>query len=62
MINTIKSKIARLLDEGILYIFGSAFIAQLGALISSILVIQKLAKSSYGEYVAANNIYSYFAL
>lgn len=48
--------------DGILYIFGSGVFAQLCSVLSSVLVIQYLSKTDYGNYVNANNQYSYIAI
>ena len=63
------SKTHKLLDEfksaakkGVFHIFGSSAIAHIGGLLSSVFVIRRLPKSSYGDYVSASNIYSYIAV
>lgn len=47
---------------GLFHIFGSSVISQMGGLISSFLVIRHLSKMDYGNYVSANNLYSYIAV
>ncbi len=49
-------------NEGLFHIFGSSVLAQVGALISSFLVVRWLPKINYGNYVAANNWYSYIVI
>ena len=44
------------------YIFGSSVVAQIGALLSSFLVIRNLSKVEYGGYVSAHNLYSYVGI
>ncbi len=51
-----------LMNDGLFHIFGSSVIAQVGGLISSIVVIRNLPKVDYGFYVNANNVYSYLAV
>ena len=48
--------------EGLFHIFGSQVIAQVGGLISSVIVIRQLEKVAYGHYVSASNLYSYLAI
>ena len=48
--------------KGMFHIFGSSAIAHIGGLLSSVFVIRRLPKSSYGDYVSASNIYSYIAV
>lgn len=51
-----------LIKEGFFHIFGSSVLAQVGSLLSSMIVIQGLPKTEYGYYVNANNLYSYFSI
>ena len=44
-----------------IHIFGSGVLAQVAGLLSSVIVIRRLPKASYGYYVSANNIYSYIS-
>lgn len=48
--------------RGLFHIVGSNVLSQVCGLISSIVVIRHLAKTEYGFYVEANNIYSYFSI
>lgn len=50
------------INKDLLFIFGSGCLSQLCGLISSIFVVRGLSKTSYGEYVQANNLYSYVAI
>ena len=59
MIKTILEKVRQYAKEGIFHIFGSRVISQVGAMISSMVVVRFLDKTQYGHYVDANNIYSY---
>ena len=52
----------QLFREGFFHIFGSSVLAQVGGLISSMIVVRGLPKTEYGYYVSANNIYSYFQI
>lgn len=61
-VENIKTKIAPLVKNGFLWIFGGNFAAQFFGFISSIVVIRNLSKPVYGVYVDANNIYSYIAI
>ncbi|MFR1801789.1 MAG: hypothetical protein ACLSWS_07020, partial [Faecalispora jeddahensis] len=56
------NELRRMVNEGLLHIFGSSVLAQVGGLISSVVVIRRLPKLEYGFYVGANNIYSYLAV
>lgn len=51
-----------LINEGLFHVFGSGVLAQVGGLISSVIVIRRLPKVEYGYYVNATNIYSYLAI
>lgn len=62
MINKIFERMQQFAKEGLFHIFGSRVISQVGALISSMVVIRFLEKAEYGHYVSANNIYSYPAI
>lgn len=55
VIDTIK----QYAQAGFFHIFGSGVLAQIGGLISSIIVIRPLPKEAYGYYANANNLYSY---
>lgn len=56
------AKIRALAKDGLFHIFGSSVLAQVGGLISSMIVVRKLPKVDYGYYVSANNLYSYLAI
>lgn len=56
------AKIKAFAQEGLFYIFGSSVLAQVGGLISSMVVVRELPKVDYGYYVSANNLYSYMAV
>lgn len=58
----LRTKLKQLLNEGLFHIFGSRVIAQVGGLISSMIVVHNLPKVEYGYYVGANNLYSYLAI
>ncbi len=60
--NKLAEKLKELAGEGLFHIFGSSVIAQVGSLISSIVVIRRLPKADYGYYVSAQNIYSYLSV
>ncbi|MBP3673099.1 MAG: oligosaccharide flippase family protein [Oscillospiraceae bacterium] len=62
MIKQILNKIRQYAKEGLFHIFGSQVIAQVGGLISSIIVVRQLEKAAYGHYVSASNLYSYLAI
>lgn len=47
---------------GLFHIFGSSVLAEVGGLLSSVLVIRHLPKLDYGQYVSANNLYSYLTV
>lgn len=62
MIKQLLNKLRQFSKEGLFHIFGSKVIAQLGGLISSMVVIRFLEKEEYGYYVGATNLYSYPAI
>ena len=62
MIKKFWEKLRQFAQEGLFHIFGSRVIAQVGALISSMVVVRALEKTEYGYYVSANNLYSYPAV
>lgn len=62
MIKQLLEKVRQYAKEGLFHIFGSKVIAQVGGLISSMLVIRFLDKADYGHYVNAVNLYSYPAI
>ena len=62
MIKKLWEKLRQFAQEGLFHIFGSRVISQVGALISSMVVIRFLEKVEYGYYVSANNLYSYPAI
>ena len=62
MIKQLFEKLRQFAKEGLFHIFGSKVIAQVGGLISSMLVIRFLDKADYGHYVNAVNLYSYPAI
>lgn len=62
MIKQLLEKLRQFAKEGFFHIFGSKVIAQVGGLISSMVVIRFLEKAEYGHYVNAINLYSYPAV
>jgi len=62
MIKNLIEKVRNYAKEGLFHIFGSKMIAQVGGLISSVVVIRHLEKFDYGSYVDAVNLYSYPAI
>ena len=60
--NEIWKQLKQLFHGGLFHIFGSSVLAEAGGLISSIVVIRHLPKLDYGQYVAANNLYSYLTV
>lgn len=62
MIKQLIEKIRSYSKEGLFHIFGSKMIAQVGGVISSVVVIRHLEKVDYGSYVDAVNLYSYPAV
>lgn len=62
MIKQLIDKIRRFSKEGLFHIFGSKMVAQVGGLISSVIVIRHLEKVDYGSYVDAVNLFSYPAV
>lgn len=62
MLSKIYEKLLNLYRGGIIWIFGSSVLSQISGFLSSVLVIRNLPKANYGEYVSANNIYSYLII
>ena len=62
MIKQLLDKMRQYAREGLFHIFGSQVIAQVGGLLSSVIVIRQLEKAAYGHYVSASNVYSYLAI
>ena len=62
MIKQLLEKLKQYSKDGLFHIFGSKLIAQIGGLISSVIVIRGLEKVDYGYYVNAVNLYSYPAM
>ena len=62
MIKQFIEKLRNYAKEGLFHIFGSKMVAQIGGLISSVVVIRHLEKVDYGSYVDAVNLYSYPAV
>lgn len=58
----IRILLQQLFRGGLFHIFGSSVLAEVGGLLSSVLVIRHLPKLDYGQYVAANNLYSYLTV
>lgn len=61
-IEEVKSIILDYWNKGLFSIIGSSILSQICSLLSSIIVIRRLAKIEYGAYVSAYNIYSYFSV
>lgn len=59
---TLFLKLENALKDGLIYILISGFFTQVIGFLSSIFVIRYLPKNGYGNYVSANNIYSYFTV
>lgn len=62
MIKQFIEKLRSYSKEGLFHIFGSKMVAQVGGLISSVVVIRHLEKVDYGSYVDAVNLFSYPAV
>ena len=62
MLKKFLSKTKQFAREGLFHIFGSSVLAKIGGIVSSVVVIRKLPKIAYGNYVDAENLYSYFAI
>lgn len=62
LFKNIKKTIIKCEQGGLFHIFGSSVLSEIGGLISSIVVIRHLPKLLYGQYVDANNLYSYLAV
>ena len=62
MIEKVLSTIKGVYKGGLFHIFGSNVIANVFALLSSMLVIRFLPKDLYGNYVDAHNLYSYLTV
>ena len=62
MLSKIHLQFKKMFQSGVVWIFGSAVLSQITGFLSSVLVIRNLPKTDYGEYVVANNIYSYLII
>lgn len=62
MIKKLWNAVKGYAKDGMFYIFGSSVLAQVGALISSMVVVRRLPKADYGHYVSANNLYTYCSI
>lgn len=58
----IYEKLKNAIEDGLLYILTNGFFTQIIAFLSSMIVIRFLPKLEYGNYVNANNLYSYFTV
>ena len=58
----IKDKIVKLAKEGLFHVFGSSVVAKLGGIVTMVVVVRNLPKAEYGNYVNAENLYSYIAI
>ena len=58
----IKDLIVKLAKEGLFHVFGSSVVAKLGGIITMVVVVRNLPKAEYGNYVSAENFYSYVAI
>ena len=53
-------KIKELAKDGMFHIFGGSVVSKVVGVLSTFFVIRHLDKVAYGEYVSANNLFSYF--
>jgi len=53
-------KIKELAKDGMFHIFGGSVVSKVVGVLSTFFVIRHLDKIAYGEYVSANNLFSYF--
>lgn len=58
----IYQKFKKAIEDGLLYILTNGFFTQVIAFLSSTIIIRYLPKLEYGNYVNANNLYSYFTV
>ena len=52
-------KIKEFAKDGLFHIFGGSVVSKISGTLSTFIVIRQLDKISYGEYVSANNLFSY---
>ncbi len=52
-------KIKEFAKDGLFHIFGGSVVSKISGTLSTFIVIRQLDKVSYGEYVSANNLFSY---
>lgn len=62
MVKKLLNKLKGVYKGGLFHIFGSNVIANVCHLLSSVLVVRFLPKLQYGNYVSANNLYSYLTV
>ena len=53
-------KIKEFAKDGLFHIFGGSVVSKIVGVLSTFFVIRHLDKVAYGEYVSANNLFSYF--
>lgn len=58
----IYQKLKNIIEDGLLYILTNGFFTQIIGFLSSTLIIRYLPELEYGNYVNANNLYSYFTV
>lgn len=52
-------KIKEFAKDGLFHIFGGSIVSKVAGVLSTFFVIRQLDKVAYGEYVSANNLFSY---
>ncbi len=59
---TIYQRLRYIIEDGLLYILTNGFFTQIIGFLSSTLIIRFFPELEYGNYVNANNLYSYFTV
>lgn len=60
MMKRLLNKIIELAKDGLFHIFGGSVVSKIVGVLSTVVVIRQLDKAAYGQYVSANNLFSYF--
>ncbi len=60
MIRRLFEKIKEFAKDGLFHIFGGSVVSKIVGVLSTVVVIRQLDKAAYGQYVSANNLFSYF--
>ncbi len=60
MLKKLWNKTKEFAKDGLFHIFGGSVVSKIVGVLSTVVVIRQLEKVAYGQYVSANNLFSYF--